>query len=56
MRMVSVLGLTLGDKPTSAMGRAIIIHEKADDYKGESGNAGKRIGCGVIRPTPSPCP
>lgn len=35
--------------PYSIIGRSIIIHEKADDLKSQpSGDAGKRIGCGVI--------
>lgn len=32
------------------VGKAVIIHDKADDYATQpSGNSGKRIGCGVIR-------
>ena len=31
--------------------RAIILHEKADDFGQPTGNAGGRIGCGVIRIT-----
>jgi Cu-Zn family superoxide dismutase len=35
--------------PRSIVGRSIIIHEKADDLKTQpSGDAGKRIACGVI--------
>jgi len=34
--------------PTSFVGRAIIVHEKRDDGGQPSGNAGARIGCGVI--------
>ncbi len=30
------------------LNRTIVIHEKADDFKGESGNAGSRIACGII--------
>lgn len=37
------------DTTTSVVNRAIIIHAKADDYKSQpSGNAGDRIGCGVV--------
>ena len=40
---------TLDMSPTSVIGRAIIIHEKADDYKSQpAGAAGGRIACGVI--------
>lgn len=34
--------------PGSILGRAIIVHEKQDDGGQPSGNAGSRIGCGVI--------
>lgn len=46
-------GVTLGDTPNSLFhegGTAIVIHEKADDYKTDpTGNAGGRIACGVIQ-------
>lgn len=29
-------------------GRAVIVHEKKDDYSQPTGNAGARIGCGII--------
>ncbi|WP_437622087.1 superoxide dismutase family protein [Sorangium sp. So ce1151] len=35
--------------PNSFLGRAIIVHEKQDDGGQPSGNAGGRIGCGVIQ-------
>ena len=42
--------ITLKAGPRSARGRAIVIHEKPDDLKSQpAGNAGARIGCGVIR-------
>ncbi|WP_437589299.1 superoxide dismutase family protein [Sorangium sp. So ce1000] len=34
--------------PNSFLGRAIIVHEKTDDGGQPAGNAGGRIGCGVI--------
>ncbi|MFO0757920.1 MAG: superoxide dismutase family protein [Byssovorax sp.] len=41
--------LTPGDAH-SYLGRAIIVHEKQDDGGQPVGNAGSRIGCGVIGP------
>jgi superoxide dismutase, Cu-Zn family len=36
--------------PNSVVGHAIVIHEKVDDFVTQpSGNAGGRIGCGVIQ-------
>src|SRR5215471_508054 len=44
---------TLGEGPNSLFhegGTALVIHEKADDYKTDpAGNSGARIACGVIR-------
>ncbi|MEO5565936.1 MAG: superoxide dismutase family protein [Luteimonas sp.] len=47
---VHVPGLTLGTGAANDVaGRAIIIHADPDDYASQpSGNAGKRIACGVI--------
>jgi Cu-Zn family superoxide dismutase len=39
-----------GGTPT-VDGRAIIVHEKADDFGQPTGNAGGRIGCGIIAVT-----
>ena len=37
-------------KVKDVIGKAIIIHENPDDYRSQpSGNAGKRLACGVIR-------
>lgn len=43
---------TIGGAPaTDIVGRAVIIHEKADDFQTQpTGNAGGRVACGVIRP------
>jgi superoxide dismutase, Cu-Zn family len=44
--------VTLDSSPNGLFhegGSALVIHEKADDYKTDpSGNSGSRIGCGVI--------
>ncbi|MES3016966.1 MAG: superoxide dismutase family protein [Bacteroidota bacterium] len=38
-----------GDDKTNVLGRAVIVHSGVDDYKTQpTGNAGSRIGCGVI--------
>ena len=38
-----------GSKKTNIIGKAIVVHEKADDGTSQpSGNAGKRVGCGEI--------
>ncbi len=42
--------LTVAPGPNSVVGRAIIIHEKADDFVTQpTGNAGGRVGCGVFK-------
>ena len=39
-----------GDAGTDVIGRSVVIHDKADDFTTQpTGNAGGRIGCGVIR-------
>jgi superoxide dismutase, Cu-Zn family len=45
--VVKGASLQAGDT-NSFLGRAIIVHEKQDDGAQPSGNAGGRIGCGVI--------
>ena len=36
--------------PNSVIGHSIIIHDKSDDFVTQpTGNAGGRIGCGVIK-------
>ena len=48
---VVVPGVTLGDgAETDVLGRAVVLHAKADDYATQpSGDSGARIACGVIR-------
>lgn len=41
------LSLTAHDK-YNVLGRAIIVHEKLDDFGQPTGNAGVRLACGVI--------
>ncbi|HUQ11359.1 MAG TPA: superoxide dismutase family protein [Steroidobacteraceae bacterium] len=43
-------GLSIGNGgATDVIGKAVVVHEKADDYKTQpSGNSGARIACGVI--------
>lgn len=42
-------GLSVGGGATDIMGRSVVIHADADDYKSQpAGNSGKRVSCGVI--------
>lgn len=43
-----VPGLTLKEGKYAVMGRSLILHEKEDNFGQPTGNAGGRIGCGVI--------
>ncbi len=46
---VTVTGVTLGGASASVLNRAVVVHEKADDYKSQpSGDSGSRIACGII--------
>lgn len=41
--------ITLGEGPNSVVGKAVILHEKADDLVSQpTGAAGGRIACGII--------
>jgi Cu-Zn family superoxide dismutase len=47
---VDLPGLAIGAGDASILGRAVVIHADADDYKTQpAGNSGKRIACGVIK-------
>lgn len=41
-------GLSLTKDGTNIVGKAVIVHEKEDDFSQPTGNAGGRIGCGII--------
>jgi Cu-Zn family superoxide dismutase len=41
-------GLTLTGEQHNVAGKAVILHEKEDDFGQPTGNAGGRIGCGKI--------
>jgi len=41
-------GLNLTDGEKNIAGKAVILHEKEDDFGQPTGNAGSRIGCGQI--------
>ncbi len=41
-------GLTLDEGLEGIVGRAVVLHEKQDDFGQPTGNAGGRIACGVI--------
>jgi len=46
---VQALGVTLGGGAQDIVGRAVVVHAMADDYRSQpAGNAGARVACGVI--------
>ena len=52
---VDMIGISLhGHDPVD--GRAVIFHEKADDFGQPTGNAGGRVACGIITPTDEAAP
>ena len=47
---ITVDGISIGSGPGNIVGRGLIIHAQADDYKTQpTGNSGARIACGVIK-------
>ncbi len=49
--------VTVTSGPNSVVGKAVIVHEKADDLKTQpTGDAGGRIGCGVVEAGAAPAP
>ena len=43
-------GVTIGSGPADLVGRSVIVHKDADDFKTQpTGNSGARVACGVIR-------
>ena len=47
---VTIDGATLAPGPAGIVGRGLVIHADADDYKTQpAGNSGARIACGVIK-------
>jgi Cu-Zn family superoxide dismutase len=45
---ISVKGISVQREKNPIIGRAVIVHAKPDDGSQPVGNAGGRIGCGVI--------
>jgi Cu-Zn family superoxide dismutase len=45
---VLLKGVSLTGGKTNVAGRAVVLHEKKDDFSQPTGNAGGRIGCGPI--------
>jgi len=42
-------GVTIGSGTTDIIGKSVIVHKDADDYKTQpTGNSGARVACGVI--------
>lgn len=46
---LTVDNITINGAKNPIMGRAMIVHEKADDGSQPTGNAGGRIACGIIK-------
>ena len=46
---ITVNNITINGQKNPVIGRAVIVHEKPDDGGQPTGNAGGRIGCGLIK-------
>ncbi len=53
---VTLPGVTLAEGKYTVGGRAVVLHEKVDDFSQPVGNAGGRIGCGPILLIGAPAP
>jgi len=51
-KLIVELGIiAVGSGPGDVIGKSVIVHKDADDYKTQpTGNAGARVACGVVRP------
>ena len=50
-KMTTELWTIGGSAETNVLGKAVIVHKSEDDFKTQpTGNAGGRIGCGVVQP------
>ncbi len=45
---ITVSGISISGGQAPILGRGVIVHAKADDFGQPVGNAGGRIGCGVV--------
>ncbi len=45
---VFLKGTSLKEGKYAVLGKSVIVHEKIDDFSQPTGNAGGRIGCGII--------
>ncbi len=45
---VFLTGVSLAEGKYAVAGKSIIVHEKEDDFSQPTGNAGGRVGCGII--------
>ncbi len=47
--LLIVPGLTISGGKYNVEGKSVILHEKKDDFGQPTGNAGGRVGCGIIQ-------